>query len=83
MTDTDYLDKWLTDHPAGGDTSQISNASKRDRGHHFMVHSRVADLRKRHAGRYDIVCQVEGKTRRGFPRYVYRKVSAKPQLELV
>jgi hypothetical protein len=70
LTDTEYVLQQLSNHQHGGrDAMQIISASIRDRGVGCTVHSRVADLRR--AG-WDITCGIEGKTRRGRERYVYR-----------
>jgi hypothetical protein len=69
-TDADYVLQQLSNHQHGGrDAMQIISSSIRDRGVGLTVHSRVADLRR--AG-WDITCMVEGKTRKGRDRYVYR-----------
>lgn len=67
LTDTAYVLDQLRQGPR--DAMQIISASIRDRQVGCTVHSRVADLR---AQGYTITCQIEGKTRRGRERYVYR-----------
>jgi hypothetical protein len=69
ITDKDYVLQQLSNHRNGRDAMQIINASIRDREVGLTVHSRVADLRR--AG-WDISCGIEGKTRKGRERYVYR-----------
>jgi hypothetical protein len=70
MTDSDYVLQQLSNHQHGGrDAMQIITASIRDRGVGLTVHSRVADLRRQG---WEITCGIEGKTRNGRERYVYR-----------
>ena len=69
QTDAEYVLDQLDRHPNGRDAMQIISSSLRDREVGLTVHSRVADLR---AQGWDITCQVEGKTRKGRERYVYR-----------
>lgn len=71
MTDADWLLDYLQRYPQGIDAMQAQNASLRERDQGLMVHSRAADLRKRG---YTITCGIEGKTRKGRDRYVYRLV---------
>ena len=70
VSDTAFVLEQLRSHPEGRDQVQIINASFRIRGCGVgAVHSRVSSLREKG---YDIPkAEVEGKTRRGFPRYVY------------
>lgn len=72
MTDVEYVLDQLRAHPNGRDAMQVVMASIRDRDVGLMMHSRVSDLR---AQGYVITCGVEGQTRRGRPRYLYRLVS--------
>lgn len=67
MTDSEYVLAQLERGPR--DAMQIISASLREREVGLTVHSRVADLR---AQGYKITCQIEGKTRKGRERYVYR-----------
>ena len=67
MTDADFVLAQLERGPR--DAMQIISASLREREVGLTVHSRVADLR---AQGYKITCQIEGKTRKGRERYVYR-----------
>ena len=69
LSDCEYVLADLQAHPNGRDAMQIINASLRDREVGLTVHSRVADLRR---DGYKITCQIEGKTRKGRERYVYR-----------
>jgi hypothetical protein len=71
MTDAEFVLQQLRDHPAGRDAMQVISASIRERDIGLTVHSRVADLR---AQGYTITCGIEGKTRRGRDRYLYRLV---------
>ena len=70
MTDAEYVLDQLRAGPR--DAMQIINASIRDREIGLTVHSRVASLRDKG---YVISCAIEGKTRKGRERYVYRLVS--------
>jgi len=73
MTDAEYVLEQLQAHPQGRDAmQQIISAAIRERDVGLTVHSRVADLR---AQGYVISCAVEGKTRKGRDRWVYRLVS--------
>jgi hypothetical protein len=67
MTDAEYVLAQLRSGPR--DAMQVISASIRDRGVGLTVHSRVADLR---AQGYTITCGIEGKTRKGRDRYLYR-----------
>ena len=67
MTDSEYVLAQLEQGPR--DTTELLVGSIRERGVGLTVHSRVADLR---AQGYQITCQIEGKTRKGRERYVYR-----------
>ena len=73
-SDIDFVLKQLRKHPEGRDAVQIISASFRERDCGVgAVHSRISDLRERV---YVIPpAAVEGKTRRGWPRYVYRLVA--------
>ncbi len=67
MTDSEYVLAQLEQGPR--DTIEILVASIRERGVGLTVHSRVADLRR---DGHKITCAIEGKTRKGRERYVYR-----------
>lgn len=69
MTDSEYVLDQLRAGPR--DAMQIISASIRDRGVGATIHSRVADLR---AQGHKITCAIEGKTRKGRDRWVYRLV---------
>ena len=73
MTDTEYVLSQLERGPK--DAMQIISASLRERDIGLTVHSRVADLR---AEGYTITCGVEGQTRKGRARWVYRLHAAGP-----
>jgi hypothetical protein len=73
LTDAEYVLDQLDRHPNGRDAMQIISASLRDREVGLTVHSRISDLR---AQGYVITCAIEGKTRKGRERYVYRLISA-------
>lgn len=78
ITDADYLLEQLRLHPSGRDAMQVISASIRDRGVGLTVHSRAASLRDQG---YVISCGIEGKTRKGRERYVYRLISEPEKCE--
>lgn len=71
ISDTDFVLAQLRAHPRGRCATEIISASFRERGCGVgAVHSRISSLREK--GYQIPKAEVEGKTRRGFPRYVYR-----------
>jgi hypothetical protein len=69
MTDCEFVLQELRKGPR--DAMQIVMAAIRERDIGLVCHSRVSDLR---AQGYVISCAIEGKTRKGRERYVYRLV---------
>jgi hypothetical protein len=73
LSDKAFVLDQLEQYPDGRDAVQIISASFRIRGCGVgAVHSRVAELRDE--GYQIPPAYIEGKTRRGFPRYVYRLI---------
>lgn len=74
MTDKAFVLAQLRQYPQGRDAVQIISASFRERDCGVgAVHSRIAELRDEGFGIPPAA--VEGRNRRGHPRYVYRLVS--------
>jgi hypothetical protein len=80
MTDTDFVLAVLREGPAS--TNEILRRSFSERGVGCMVHSRVADARRKLGAEWTIRCDRAGQTRAGRPEYVYEIVSAIPEGQL-